>query len=284
MSNTSLLKIAGGSRPLVHQTVNTCGLASLAMNFMHHSKAIDAFLEDVFRAKFVGGKKLRIQPGNHDAAIIWAEGFLLAKARTSRRVGNWLKKTTGEFQYEDFKVNIDMLVESMWTREARHDASLATALKYFKHGTIRKVFMVNYLEQFKNQLELKILASMLGFQFLPYPGDVMGNLYFERGDTEAKHKIEYMQAMMEQPSTAVIVGHGQSHWMVPHTLYKDTGSVDGKDYSIGVNDPLGSSTHMVLKRFDNAWLFYFFNYDAQRCDEGIAFLSDLLGLKRTGKK
>ncbi len=281
MSTIPFKKIAGGPRPLVRQTINTCGLASLAMVFLHHSRAVDQFLEAVYAVKHANGTTSHARPGQkqkigHDAAIIWSEGYLLAKARLSRRVSNWFGRNDGSFVYEDFKLNLDMLLDNLAARDARREKALGSTLKYFKSGTIRKFFVTWYLEQFKNQLELKILAAMFGFEFMPYPGDTMGNLCFTNGDRAAGEKVEYMKRILDKPDHAVILGHGQSHWMVPHTLLK--GGLDGQEYALGINDPLGSDHVMPLKRFDHAYLFYFFKFDEQKCREGIRFLGDVLHL------
>ncbi len=281
MSAIPFKKVAGGPRPLVRQTINTCGLASLAMVFLHHSRAVDQFLEDLYAAKHANGayshaQHVRKETLGHDAAIIWSEGYLLAKARLSRRVSNWFNRNDGSFVYEDFKLNLDMLLDNMAEREARREKLLGSALKHFKGGTIRKLFVMWYLEQFKNQLELKVLAAMFGFEFLPYPGDTMGNLYFTNGDRAAGEKIEYLRAMLDKPDHAVIMGHGQSHWMVPHTLLK--GGANGEEYVMGINDPLGSTQMMHLQRLDNSYLFYFFKFDEKKCLDGIRFLGDVLRL------
>jgi hypothetical protein len=279
MSTTPFEKVAGGPRPLVRQTINTCGLASLAMVFLHHSRAVDQFLEALYAAKHANGTHSNARRGKketigHDAAIIWSEGYLLAKARLSRRMSNWFNRNDGTFVYEDFKLNLDMLLDNLAARDARREKLLGSALKYFKHGTIRKFFVTWYMEQFKNQLELKVLAAMFGFEFLPYPGDTMGNLYFTNGDRAAGEKIEYIQAVLAKPDHAVIMGHGQSHWMVPHTLLK--GGADGQEYAVGINDPLGSTHTMPLKRLDHSYLFYFFKFDEKKCLDGIRFLGDVL--------
>nr|MDO8083244.1 hypothetical protein [Candidatus Sigynarchaeum springense] len=279
MSTVPFEKISGGPRPLVKQISNTCGLASLAMVFLHHSKPIDQFLESVYVEKHTSDVKSHARKGKtekvgHDTAIIWSEGYLLAKARLSRRVSNWFNRNDGSFIYEDFKLNIDILLDSIAGREAKRDKALGSALKHFKHGTIRKVFVARYLDQFKTQLELKVLAAMLGFEFVPYPGDTMGNLCFANGDRETAEKIKFIQGMLDKPDHAAILGHGQSHWMVPHTLLK--GGLDGQEYALGINDPLGSTHTMPIKRFDHTYLFYFFKYNAQKCRESIRFLSDVL--------
>ncbi|MEX2684628.1 MAG: hypothetical protein Q6373_023860 [Candidatus Sigynarchaeota archaeon] len=279
MSTIPFEKIAGGPLPLVKQTSNTCGLASLAMVFLHHSGLIDQFLGSVYTAKHADGVSSRARHGNketpgHDAMIIWSEGYLLAKARLSRRISNWFERNDGSFVYEDFKLSIDMLIDSIAGREAKRDKALGSALKYFKHGTIRKVFVARYLDQFKTQLELKVLAAMFGFEFVPYPRDTMGNLYFANGDREMAEKIKFVQGMLAKPDHAAILGHGQSHWMVVHTLLK--GGVDGQEYALGINDPLGSTQTIPLKRLDHTYLFYFFKYNEQKCREGIRFLSDVL--------
>ncbi|MBN2151365.1 MAG: hypothetical protein JW839_07970 [Candidatus Lokiarchaeota archaeon] len=279
MSTVPFKKVAGGPRPLVKQTINTCGLASLAMVFLHHARPVDQFLEAVYSAKHANGahpgaRRGKNQGVSHDAAIIWSTGYLLAKARLSRRVSNWFGRHDGSFVYEDFKLNIDMLLDSIAQREARREKALGSALKHYKHGTIRKIFVTRYLEQFKTQLELKILAAMFGFEFLPYPGDTMGNLYFTNGDRAAGEKVAYIREVLDKPDHAAILGHGQSHWMVPHTLLK--GGLDGQEYALGINDPLGSNNVLPLKRLDHTYLFYFFKFDEGRCREGIRFLGDVL--------
>ena len=276
MALPGLQKIAGTDYPLVHQTMNTCGLASLAMIFLHHSKEIDTFLERVYLAKHAHVKGNKIEPGKHDAAILWAEGFLLLKSRASRRVANWLKRTAGDFVYEDFKLTIDVLLGNLAERHARRDRVLGTALKYFRHGTIRKPLVRQYLEQFKTQLELRVLAAMFGFEFVPYQGDTMGNLCFANGDRGMAPKIEFMRDMLDKSDHATLVGHGQSHWMVPHSLYKGNGM--GQEYIIGINDPLGSSSRMMVKNLDHTYLFYFFKFNEQSCRSTIAFLEDRLYL------
>lgn len=279
MSDSNLETVAGGPRPLVRQTMNTCGLASLAMNFLHHARPVDQFLVDLYAAKHstrTGARADREwrRDADHDPTILWSAGYLLAKARISRRVANWFSRNGDPFVHEDFKLGFDMLLDSMAAREAKREIRLGTAIKHFKHGRIQKIFVNRYLEHFKTQLELKILAAMFGFEFIPYPGDTMGNLYFANGERLAGEKIEFMRAMLAKPDHAVIVGHGQSHWMVPHTLLK--GGAAGQEYALGINDPLGGSHVMPIKRLDHTYLFYFFKYNEEKCMSCIRFLRDVL--------
>lgn len=215
----------------------------------------------------------------HDAAILWSEAFLLLKARASRRVANWLKRTTtdGEFVYEDFKLNLDLLVDTMIERAGKRDPATTTVVKHFRHGTIRRNFVRHYMEQYKTQLELKILTAMFGYEFIPFRGDTMGNLYFNAADRDLVAKIGFLKDMLEPPTYAALLGHGQSHWMVLHSLYKAGGSA-GQQYVLGINDPLGSSTRMQLKNLDSSYLIYFFSFNEKACRAGMDFLESILYL------
>lgn len=279
MSDSNFQRVAGGPRPLVRQTMNTCGLASLAMNLLHHSRPAEQFLLDLYAAKHAARQDARgdrewQRGASHDPAILWSEGYLLVKARFSRRLANWFARNGDPFVHEDFKIGFDMLLESMAAREAKREARLATAIKHLRHGTIRRIFVNRYLEHFKTQLELKILAAMFGFEFVPYTGDTMGNLFFENGDRPGGDKIEFMRDMFARPDHAAIVGHGQSHWMVPHTLLK--GGPNGQEFALWINDPLGGSHVIPIKRLNHAYLFYFFKFHEDECMASIRFLRDLL--------
>jgi len=273
MKSAGLQKIAGSKDyPLVRQTLNTCGLASLAMIFLHHSGDIDEFLKCVYVSKFKAPHLAEIKTGEHDAAILWSEAFLLLKARASRRVANWLKRTASEFVYDDFKLDLDLRVDDMSTR--RRDPAMGTAAKYFKHGTIRKQFVRFYMEQYKTQLELRILAAMFGFEFTGYPGDTLGILYFSPKDQDAASKLDFMKDILNKQDHAVIMGHGQSHWMVPHSLFGN-GSVT-QETVLGINDPLGASTRLAVNHLDSTYLFYFFKFNEKACQASINFLETIL--------
>jgi hypothetical protein len=273
MKSDGLQKIAGSKDyPLVRQTLNTCGLASLAMIFFQQSDKIDDFLKRVYISKSKAPALAEIKTGEHDAAILWSEAFLLLKSRASRRVANWLKGTASEFVYDDFKLDLDLRVDDMSTR--RRDPAVVTAAKHFKHGTIRKKFVGFYMEQYKTQLELKILAAMFGFEFVGFPGDTLGIMYFNPKDQETTFKIDFLKSILNKQDHAVIMGHGQSHWMVPHSLFGN--GVVSQDVVLGINDPLGSSTRMALKNLDSTYLFYFFKFDEKACLASIDFLETIL--------
>ncbi|HME51622.1 MAG TPA: hypothetical protein VKM55_05350 [Candidatus Lokiarchaeia archaeon] len=268
------LKMIAGSQdyPLVRQTLNTCGLASLAMIFLHHSEDIDDFLKRVYISKYKAPALAKIKANEHDAAILWSEAFLLLKARASRRIANWLKRTASEFIYDDFKLDLDLRVDEMSTRQ--RDPAMGTAAKYFKHGTIRKQFVRFYMEQYKTQLELRILAAMFGFGFIGYPGDTLGNLYFSAKDQDVSSKLEFMRGILEKQDHAVLMGHGQSHWMVTHSLFGN-GTAE-QETMIGINDPLGSSTRLAVESLDSTYLFYFFKFNENACNASINFLETIL--------
>ncbi|MFX0100835.1 MAG: hypothetical protein ACFFCS_14765 [Candidatus Hodarchaeota archaeon] len=272
-------KIAGEEYPLVRQTLNTCGIASLSMIFLHHSKEIEDLLIDLFKRNYLGHKKSWPFKGKRDNALIWSEGYLLLRAAASRKYGNWLKTFTDEFQYDDFKLNIDLMFNSrIPSRILRRITDLETLIKYYQKGIIRKRFLLFYLNQFKTQLELKILASMFGFHFQPYPNDVMGLLFFEDDEEpeEKEKKVKFIEKMINKKDCDILFGHGQSHWMVAHSLYH-VEEID--EYILGINDPLGPRGSTIpIKKLDHSYIFYFFKFNDDLFKANMKFLRENLHL------
>lgn len=274
--------VAGREYPLVRQFANTCGLASLAMVFLHHVPAAGPFLVDVHaarappapgtgRAGTAGGKH---PPVDRDRAMIWAEGYLLLRAARSRRVGNWLNRIGSEFEYEDFKLAVDMVLDG---GARRTPPGFDTAMKYYRKGTIRRQVLDHYFSLYKTQHELRMLARMFGFSPVPYPGDTMGTLYFQRDDRDRAAKVSFIEEQLAKPDTAMLVGQGQSHWMVPHALFSANGATS--KHVLGINDPMGTRTQLQLELLDNTHVFYFFRCRAGDAGERLAFLRTTLGLR-----
>ncbi|MHA1680268.1 MAG: hypothetical protein ACTSUE_04630 [Promethearchaeota archaeon] len=277
--------------PLIKQTLNTCGLASLAMIFLFHSDEIKEFLLKLYRVKYLDKKLRKKEIEKPNEAIIWSLGYLLLKAKVSRKFGNWISRLTNEYEYMDYEMNINIFLEKEISDRLKVKLpDLETLRKYFRKGIIRKRFLKHYLDQFKTQIELRMLATMLGFSFEPYPGDVMGNLYFEKDDDMKEDKIIYIQERLDDHDVSTLLGHGQSHWMVPHTLKKITmksGKKDKKNkdavaektiHALELNDPMGGKPQLQVSRLDHTYIFYFFKYKEEQVKESLEFLKDLLHL------
>jgi len=270
-----LKRIAGTEYPHVRQTLNTCGLASLAMIFLHHAPFIKDFLlkvdERILQPKATG--QVAVPKREEDEAVISALGYLLLKAANSRRLRFLLSKATNPFDYDDFRISIQIMLGTPEAeKELKKNPELQTLFKLYQGGIIRKKFLRFYLSRFKTQLELKMLAALFGFKFVPYATETMGNLYFENhGDKDRADKVEFMHQRLADGQHAVLLGHGQLHWMVPHTLYES-----GNGQVLEINDPLGGSTRMPVEKLDHSYIFYFFKFNEAICKRNIAILEEVL--------
>jgi len=273
-------RIAGESYPSVKQTLNTCGLASMAMIFLHHAPFIKEFLlkvDERILQRPGTGKSAVLEPvprREEDEAIISALGYLLLKAANSRRLRFLLSKATNPFDYDDFRISIQLMLGTTEAeRELKKNPELQTLFKLYQGGIIRKKFLRFYLSRFKTQLELKMLAALFGFKFVPYATETMGNLYFENhDDMDRADKIDFIRQRFADGQHAVLLGHGQLHWMVPHTLYEN----GNEKYVLEINDPLGGSTLMPVEKLDHTYIFYFFKFNETICRRNIAILEEIL--------
>ncbi|MBD3187215.1 hypothetical protein GF325_10330 [Candidatus Bathyarchaeota archaeon] len=266
----------GKEYPHIRQTLNTCGLASMGMIFLYHSPEIEDFLIRMYKSKYMYNSRKKAPVERHNEAIIWSQGYLLLKTARSRKLGNWVSRLASEYDYMDFKIGIDLFLDGKVTKriQAKYP-DLSTIIKYFRSGIIRKRFMRYYLDQFKTQIELRILALMLGFSYKPYPGDVMGNLYFMKGEQGVEEKLSFLEDIFNDEKSSALLGHGQSHWMVPHAInYGDK----NKAPTIAINDPMGSKPRIPVNRLDNSYIFYFFEYSPRRCKDNLSFLENVFHL------
>ncbi len=267
-------RIVGTEYPIVKQTLNTCGLASMSMMFFHHAPEIRTFLVDLYEKRNLGGRRDHKKHSNvsipEDTKCITSLGYLLLRAKVTRKLGNIIKNGTGGFEYDDFKLEVDLLVEA--AEQSRNNLlqfpGFKTLARYYRRRVVRNAFLTFYLDQFKTQIELKVLALLFGFQFVPYPGDVLGNLYFGERDADANKKFEFMKGMLGTPAHATLLGHGQSHWMVPHSIWVNDGAPNNQ-YFLGINDPLGSSGHVPFNTLNSSYIFYFFKFNKDACGQAL---------------
>ena len=273
----SLNKIAGSEYPIIRQTMNTCGLASIAMVCSFHSKSIIDFLVELYGKHYMNSLRVINKIVKKDSVIIWSMGYLLLKARSRKKLGNWISELLGGFEYDDFNLNIELLLNKPPTRRFLSKyRNFTTLLKYYDSDIIRKPLIEYYLDQFKTQIELKVLAAMLGLKFVPYPEDILGILYFNKDVEENRKKLEFLMKQIKLKKRSVLMGHGQSHWMVPHSLYATSRTT--QEYVLGVNDPIGRPTMMPLHKFDHKYIFYFFEFDKKVCSKNLEFLRELFYL------
>nr|MDO8116310.1 hypothetical protein [Candidatus Sigynarchaeota archaeon] len=273
-------RIIGADYPLVRQTLNTCGLASLSMILFHHSPSIKPFLVDLFDKRELHGQAIPSKDRvPDDTKCISSLGYLLLRAKNSRKFGNIISIFSNGFEYEDFKLEVDLLVDS--AMNSRHVMAripnFKTLANCYRGGVVRKRFLAFYLDQYKTQIELKVLALLFGFQYVPYPGDVLGNLYFVERDADATKKFEFMKGIMGKTDNATLLGHGQSHWMVPHSILADGNGADNT-YFLGINDPLGSSTRVPFSTLNASYIFYFFKHHKDASDRSVEKLKNWFNL------
>ncbi|MHA1698739.1 MAG: hypothetical protein ACTSWN_07885 [Promethearchaeota archaeon] len=265
-------RIVENRYPLIRQSLNTCGLASLAMIFLHHSVAIKEFLQRLFVSKYFYKKSMPNRPVDANQALLWAKCYMLLKAGISRKLGNFIKKLSSPYEYMDFKTNLDLLFRIEPNRRVLiRFPDFKTLQKYYFSGIIRKRFLLYYLDQYKTQIELKILATMMGFEFVPYPDEMMGYLYLTSKKEDIEHKIDFMVQKLKNDDHGILLGRGQSHWMVLHSIYKNQQS---DEYLLGINDPMGSRMLIPISRLDHSWLFWFFKYNNNKNQENLEFLKN----------
>ncbi|MHA1846068.1 MAG: hypothetical protein ACTSXU_00340, partial [Promethearchaeota archaeon] len=209
--------------------------------------------------------------------IIIPQGYLLLKAAISRKLGNWISKFLNEYDYMDFQVgmNIQLQASSNNPKTLRRHPKLPTLMKYYNKKIIRKGFLAFYLELYKTQIELKILASMMGFKFIPYEKDVLGLFYFDNKGHDMTQKIKILENILNDDSHSVLMGRGQSHWMVVHALSTPE---EKSGYFINVNDPMGRSLVVPVSKLDNSFIFYFFKFDKKISEDNLNFLKETLHL------
>ena len=88
-------------------------------------------------------------------------------------------------------------------------------------------------------------------------------------------KKKTFRQMMKKKNCDILLGHGQSHWMVAHSLYHVE---ETNEYILGINDPMGPSSKIPVKKLDNSYIFYFFKFNEDIFKKNMAFLRETLRL------
>ena len=259
--------------PLYRQLINSCGLASILM-LMDPSKnpKLQEMLDKI--GELINPLILKILPVNESEFIYqYVLQYILLKAlsRDSEEYQFLNDYLTEQFNnsYENQKLISNFNLAESHQKFIEHEMfDIAKAYdRYILEGnTIPTLMLKNETFSVKNDMDLKILMSIFGYDFIPF-NSTNGALVYNKKD---KDFLENLCKSYIDPENRILFGDGK-HWQALTGLY--TNNLDKwviknekiapktslKDFIIVYNDPIIPKQHSVpLKDIISHQYFYIF--------------------------
>jgi hypothetical protein len=259
--------------PLFQQLTNSCGLASILM-LMDPKKnpKLQEILDNI--GELINPLILKILPLNEsEFTYQYVLQYLLLKAlsRNSDEYQFLTDYLTEEFEnsYENQKLISNFKLAESHQKFIEHEMfAIAKAYdRYILEGnTIPRLMLKNETFSVKNDMDLKILMSIFGYDFIPF-NSTNGALVYNKKN---KNFLENLCKSHIDPENRILFGDGK-HWQALTGLY--TNNLDKwviknekiapktslNDYTIVYNDPIIPKQHsMPLKEIVSQQFFYVF--------------------------
>ena len=259
--------------PLFQQLTNSCGLASILM-LMDPIKnpKLQEILDKI--GELINPLILKILPVNESEFIYqYVLQYVLLKAlsRNSEEYQFLNDYLTKEFKnsYENQKLISNFKLAESHQKFIQHEMfAIAKAYdRYILEGnTIPTLMLKNETFSVKNDMELKILMTIFGYNFIPF-NSTNGALVYNKKD---KNFLVNLCKSHIDPENRILFGDGK-HWQALTGLYtknlekwiikneKIAPKTSLKDFIIDYNDPILPKQHSVqLKEIISQQFFYVF--------------------------
>jgi len=259
--------------PLYRQLTNSCGLASILM-LMDPSKnpKLQEILDNI--GELINPLILKILPVNESEFIYqYVLQYVLLKAvsRNSEEYQFLNDYLTEQFKssFENQKLISNFKLAESHQKFIEHEMfAIAKAYdRYILEGnTISTLVIKNETFSVKNDMDLKILMSIFGYDFIPF-NSTNGALVYDKKD---KNFLNNLCKSHIDPEYRILFGDGK-HWQALTGLYinnldkwvikndKIAPKTSLKDYTIVYNDPIIPKQHsMQLKEIISQQFFYVF--------------------------
>ncbi len=249
--------------PYFHQFPNACGLTSLLMTLKPGSRKIDKLLN-------YGWDKIGvIFQGNHKESqeFHWQRvlEYLLTACTQHPTLRAYLDK-----EYPNFSESVCPWLEFALLGEKALQASVA------RPNLLRGTHLIMHrVRTMKHDVELKVLAFLLGCRFIPWEKgtDGTGAVFFNRDELLEKRKGHEAGSVEEKMDFIKkgIVGEGpvlwgaSFHWLAARDLQEE-----GGHQVLFYHDPMGGGDHSInVAALHETDRFYVFTFDAELLEEHI---------------
>ena len=259
--------------PLYRQLINSCGLASILMLMDPNKnpklkKILDSIGELIDPIIF---KIIPVRESEFIYQYVLQYVLLKALSRESEDYKFLSEYLTDQFRntYENQKLISNFKLAESHQKFIEHEMfSIAKAYdRYILEGnTIPTLMLKNETFSVKNDMDLKILMSIFGFDFIPN-NSTNGALVYNKKDKEF---LDVLCKSYINPENRILFGDGK-HWQIVTGLY--TKDLDKwimtndliapksslKDFFISYNDPIIPKQHSIqLKEMISQNYFYIF--------------------------
>ncbi|MHA1402179.1 MAG: hypothetical protein ACTSSI_00260 [Candidatus Helarchaeota archaeon] len=219
---------------LYGQIMNTCGFAATLMMLTPEKNRLSPLLNDIT-------KKIKLDPNEHHA-INWqiACGYLLLKTHSHHLLRLKMQSKIQEsMDYFDMMLENQMYQKKELAKQHQH-ADLQRAVSiYMNRGIVRKILLMDYLNEYKTNLELRVLNALFGAEARLFNSDDgTGSLVLTSISEFKKH----FSLLIECVKDGLLLGL-PGHWVTVKDIQKSKG-----DFLIQVHDSrAGSKTIFINK-------------------------------------
>ncbi|MHC1590461.1 MAG: hypothetical protein ACXQS8_00070 [Candidatus Helarchaeales archaeon] len=253
---------------LFGQILNTCGLAATLMMLNPEKTRIATLLDDIC-------VRIRLDPEEH-RPINWqiACGYLLLKAMKNELLLDRLHSELADvIDYHAAMLENQILEKRQ--RASKHfnvELKRATAM-YLKHGVVQKILLMDYLNDYKTNLELRILNALFGATSVLFDStDGTGSLIID-SISQFKKNFSLLNECVENGLLLGLPGH----WVAVKSITKEK-----KEYAIQVHDSRSGVRTISISKSKGRFMarFYAFKYSPEKQLEMEALIRKALRLRK----
>ena len=212
--------------PSIHQVFNSCGIASVLMALKpNKNKMLDAFFRKLEQRV---SKELKISKDRHDFQdrVQFATAWLFIHA---------LFNDERLFQHANDKLGMEHVKplilsrfdEMLLYQKTKNNHKIESDMeKLAKKGTITRNLVDSYLDEQKTDIELKLLAAMLGLVFEPVPETEGGSTLGTIVQIDPRHPETYMKKVRLLAKFIVdgaVLANYEYHWMPLREIGEEPG-------------------------------------------------------------
>lgn len=256
------------SLPIYKQLDNTCGLSTFLMliNPENHAKIMNV-LDDLydklsFMAPETNSGKFFVSEFNWSIVIV----YLLLKSLGKNVLSSIISSDWGEL-FDNYRIYTKHVLQDENDEEimVMPPSVRNLYMSFFNKNKVNPYILKRFLHFMRTGIEIKILFSLFGGEFLPQQAqDGTGALFFtkeEIGKNAWKKKLDILQVHLTNKNGSKVPRVAlnlEDHWVAVISIKEDV---------IFFNDPLTEevSKIRVNEDFYESYRFYLFNLDLTKC-------------------
>lgn len=265
--------------PVIRQVYNSCGIASVLMALKpDNNKELDTFLRNLEKKVT---KALKIDTYRYDFLdrVQFAAAWLILHSvfKDATLVDEVAPALPDA---ENIRPMLESRLDEMmvYQKAGNNDKIEKDLAKLLEGGEVTRNLLVSYVQEQKNDVELKLLGSMFGLFFKPVPEGEGGTPLGTIAQVDPRHPEAYMKKvglLAAQLATGAVFANYEYHWLPLREIgtrihqftreeaHNDSASdISATPHYFKLNNPL-SGTVLSVTRADVLEKYIFYLYDFQ---------------------